>query len=80
MHPTNLTIVACFFVILAGETGTAVWKIPESRGSKLAVLPVEMGASLSGVPQQWKWYVVHLTYKVFERCKVISLPCRQRPN
>ncbi|KAG0587198.1 hypothetical protein KC19_2G147600 [Ceratodon purpureus] len=38
----------------AGETGTAVWKIPESRGNKSVVLPVEVAASLSSVPQQWK--------------------------
>lgn len=61
MHPANFTVVPCFFARVAGETGTAVWKIPESRGNKSVVLPVEMAASLSGVPQQWKWYVVLLT-------------------
>jgi len=46
-----------FSAILAGETGTAVWKIPEARGSKSSVLPLEKAASLSDVQQQWKWYV-----------------------
>lgn len=56
MHSSSLIVVTCFFpVILAGETGTAVWRIPESRGSRSVVLPVELAASLSGVPQQWKW-------------------------